>query len=272
VPSWAGNGGTEAGGSGIGGGGSGASTGGGVPNEAPLLVHAGQYRLASGPYWHALVLSYYQSDPATRCYWQAVDNCTILDCRSSVYGPEAASWASVGPVTYLDGVDPSILLVPADSGAYPEVIGYSTRWVPGQAIEISAPGDELPGFDVVLTMPPPADMLVPDIEHAADGEIQISHAQAFSFTWTPIDTSVMVEVYEGLTDDAFNPDFLSVICHFPGQGGSGQIPAEVMGHFEGGLEMSGLNLGTEQVLEAPLGARTLSAQAANVSWRRIVIL
>ena len=259
------------GGAGGGSSGEGGQAGGGVTNEAPVFLQVAQWEGADGnPAAEVAVVTYSQSDPAKRCYTHETGSCAVMDCRTSKYGALSPySSSSAGTITVSGGTGPDIVLRPKTNGSYDASTEAGTKWSPGDAIRMSAPGDELRAFDVEATMPTPMDFLQPDVENAGPDDIHIDGARGFMVTWTPTDNEVFLQLLED--SGGTEPDFLLTQCRFPGSSGAGEIPLALMGGYEGGKALTLFCPGHVQVVEKPLGARILRSYTEYGTCRHVVI-
>ena len=185
----------------------------------------------------------------------AVGSCSVQQCTTADGGPGA------GVITITGGTMPS-MLTPGGNGndvAYPAVAS-ATSFEAGAPIDVSAPGDVVPPFDVMATWPQPIAVTMPP-----PGALSISPSQSLTFTWTGA-SSILVELvaYQGAAMRT------AVICLFAN--GSGIMPASAIQSFK---QMAGGGGGMDVLAAFPITLATstppgwlveVHAMAAGALW------
>jgi hypothetical protein len=129
----------------------------------------------------------------------------------------------------------SVLGMTLDPSGNGSDFGYNfIHWQPGDVLTMSAPGDELPGFVLEVTIPTQLDLTFPSMENVTDEEIHISRAAPYVLTWTPTDGTVEVEIEQESVNDEW--DLLDLICFFPGEDGTGTLPVEGLEEFRADVD------------------------------------
>jgi hypothetical protein len=170
------------------------------------------------------------------CAYREIGPCGIVSCTG------AAVAADAGSITITGGAEPVTLASAA--AAYTPVMGTRALWQGGEALTIAAAGSAtgVPAFQATVTAPPGV-MLTGLGAAAWPGEAQVTPAPRttpITVRWSSQAMQVSVDLY-GAQGGAS--------CTFPGFGGTGTIPAEVLALIPPGeAELSVASLGLEQLV------------------------
>jgi hypothetical protein len=175
--------------------------------------------------------NFFQTDPQKRCYTKLVDTCQVIDCLSSTYGKGGVLGAPVGDITF-GGSDAGadLVLTPDTNGVYAAKSISKTMWKAGDVVSVSAPGDELPGFNLTLKILDAPQMIEPTFADAGANPVDVDRSTLWKLTWQATDESVQIQIGQFPTAmQSDGPwDFLAVVCQFPGSAGEGTIPSEAL--------------------------------------------
>jgi hypothetical protein len=152
-------------------------------------------------------------------------SCTVYRCTGSGFRYPSAGNVSIGPKS---GV--GFMLMASTDGYYVEARNTSaSAFASGQAVSFVAAGKEVPAFTSEVTLP--ADMFTISSPTAARDNLGwvIGRTADFPITWTTTSSQVAVELTQG-TDQAFGG--VTVRCTFPGNAGTGTLPAGVLGSLK----------------------------------------
>jgi hypothetical protein len=137
---------------------------------------------------------------------------------------------------------------------------------------VSAPGQDLPAFDVDSLVPDPVAGVLPDIEGAEDDEIAIDLSQGFEVRWTPTDQIVDFELWQSGPGDEVGTNSVILACYFPGADGAGVLPLAGLAEFEAEPSslVTGLGVGHVHWVEQELGGRRFIAPGYNWVSREVL--
>ena len=171
------------------------------------------------------------------CSFEEVAGCRLSICEQLPDGPRPHA----GNIT-VRSPDSEGVLVPGENGDYPLVddVGAVT-WSPGEEIEVSAAGGEVPAFQVTLIGSASIDdVLSPDL----DGDvavIPVPRDQPFRFEWAGADESV----HALASCQPSETTRLQVRCELSPGAHAGVIPPEALSRLPAGCPEGDLWLTTE---------------------------
>lgn len=164
---------------------------------------------------------------AAGCSRSVQNECTIYRCTGTGFRYPSAGNLTIGPKG-----GTGFMLAPTTDGYYVEARSTSSSvFSGGQAVTFSAPGKEAPMFSTEVTLP--TEMFTISSPTAARDNLGwvISRAADFPISWATTAAKVAVELTQG-TDQAFGG--VTIRCTFPGNGGTGKLPAGVLGSLKAG--------------------------------------
>lgn len=162
---------------------------------------------------------------ASGCSRTVVGECTMYRCTGTGFRYPAAGDIQVKPST-----GTGFTLSPTADGYYVEQNNTSALlFGAGQAISLSAPGKEVPGFTADLTMPSSSFTISsPNAGRNNLGWI-IPKATDFQVDWSSNASRVVIELTQG-TGQAFGG--VTIRCGFAGSAGTGKVPASLMANLK----------------------------------------
>lgn len=164
---------------------------------------------------------------AAGCSRSVQNECTIYRCTGTGFRYPSAGTVSINPKG-----GSGFMLAATTDGYYVEARNTSSSvFTGGQVVSFSAPGKDAPMFSTEVTLP--TDMFTISSPTAARDNLGwvISRAADFSISWSTTSAKVAVELAQG-TDQAFGG--VTIRCTFPGNGGTGKLPASVLGSLKAG--------------------------------------
>lgn len=191
------------------------------------FVRAGATAFAPAMQSMASALFIDTSMTAAACSRSVQNECTIYRCTGTGF-----RYPTAGNVTISPKGGTGFMLAATTDGYYVEARNTSASvFTGGQAVAFSAPGKEAPVFSSEVTMP--TEMFTISSPTAARDNLGwvISRTTDFTISWSTTAAKVAVELMQG-TDQAFGG--VTIRCTFPGNGGTGKLPASVLGSLKAG--------------------------------------
>lgn len=245
------DGGSDTGVGGTSGSGASAGTGGRAdasePQEAPLQVLISWLPLDSPGTQFLGATSWRRADgrevprgPTNECQTLEVGACTAQVCEGSEWLPgpsEARTYANVGTITAhfdtegeaatADGV-----LTPDADGSY-ATVPLAGDWLVGaEPGTLSAPGAELPGFDLAVDVPL---LLIVTAPEAPAGLLSHSRQSDLVLTWDRGAADTYLFSQAGSPDDGDPDHVYGLYCEFESSAGTGTIDASLLSRLPVGF-------------------------------------
>lgn len=167
------------------------------------------------------------STTSAGCSRSVQNECTIYRCTGTGF-----RYPSAGNVTINPKSGSGFMLAPTTDGYYVEARSTSASlFTGGQAVTFAAPGKEVPAFSTEVTLPTEAFTISSPTAARDNLGWVISRTADFTISWSTASAKVAVELAQG-TDQAFGG--VTIRCTFPGNGGTGKLPASVLGNLKAG--------------------------------------
>lgn len=179
----------------------------------------------------AATVTFHQDSPPP-LFADIDEHCGYHDGYWVPAGPKEPSF---GPVTL---VAPKLGTV-----TFPSPSGYEPAgglgWDTGDKLKLTAPGGDLPGFDLEDEVPAPVAVTSVDLVSLKANQLTIDRSKPYPLTWVPVSSEVFVLFLQFV--DADYP-LRGVLCFFPGQTGAAELPTAVLGHLIASKDVPMTNL------------------------------
>jgi hypothetical protein len=109
----------------------------------------------------------------------------------------------------------------------PLPIGEDSGWDEGDVMRMTAPGDQLPGFDESAVVPKAPTLTTFDITTAEKNGYTIYRDRPLTLSWIPQSGEVQIFIVQFRQGDG--EAVKGIRCAYPGEGGQGTIPQSLMG-------------------------------------------
>jgi hypothetical protein len=166
---------------------------------------------------------------ASNCAQRTEGPCTVKVCQADAGTAPVA--VSAGDVTASGGTGAPIVAHASSSASYSAGLPMpASRWHAGDMVTISAAGDTVPAFSVMLPFPSALAMTTP----AAPGNSfpPFDHTMDLAFTWSPTTGSndAHIVIQQSRPDAG-----VTVACRFDRSAGTGTVPAAAMSDLQPGM-------------------------------------
>jgi hypothetical protein len=174
------------------------------------------------------------SSRAPKCTRSVVGACTVTECLANdVPGTTCASnvvQASAGSLTVEGGAMPSLSISSDGTRGYAGISAPGARWMPGDALHVSADGAVVASFDASLVFPSRVEITGPADYVAKKDPISLDWKNGVPLTWKPGVGKVWLHLSQGDVDLGRRTD---IECEADSAAGAFTIPAEALQRLEG---------------------------------------
>jgi hypothetical protein len=165
------------------------------------------------PYFQTLLVAAYTPE-------SCLSDTPTATCYVSPSCPKPAMEASAGTIT-VTGKTP-VTLTPKDDKSYQTQVLTERLADPGQTVQISAAGADVPAHSATVTMPEAMQLTMPN----GSAPLLIDRSQDLPLTWSPSNASSVYLFLGAYATD--NTLLQSIVCTFDDRAGTGSIPSALL--------------------------------------------